>query len=241
MSGTKLLAGILGILSVLTFAVTTAVSAAGFKAYSPLFCFVTELGTSGSSPLIFNIGLIASGILFCAFMVLLGLQKDRSLYTAVCFSGILSGMLLIAQGIFTLNYAIHDFILIDFFASVFITCIILVIAEMLFNKNKARFLNSAVAFLAGLASILSAGFVFTNGIGQVLYNDSLGSGRPGLIPFAVIGWAAYILLFLMLFLLSFGMFSENEDEPELITVKNTNDNFISSKKPIAKDIRDIEL
>jgi hypothetical membrane protein len=247
MSGTRLWAGILGVLSVLTFAVTTAISITGFKdgIFSPFYCFVTELGsyskTGVSSPLIFNIGLIASGIFFCAFMILLGIQKERSIYTAVCFSGTLSGMLLIAQGIFTINYAIHVFFLIDYFASVFITCIILVIAEMLFNKNRERVLNSAVASLTGLASILSAGFVFTNGMGQFFSADKLGTVRPGLIPFAVIGWAAYILFFLLLFLLSFEMFTESGDEPERITVKNTDDDFITSKKANVKNIRDIEL
>lgn len=245
MSRTKFTAGISGILSVLIFGIATAVSIVRFSGgvYSPLNCFVTELGfytkNPGSSVSVFNAGLIVSGLILCVFMILLGVHKSNSIYTAASFFGVLSGAFLSAQGIFTLNYKYHYFILIDFLASVFITCVLFIIAEMLLEKKRGRVLRNIITFFAGITSILFCGFVFTNGLAEVFYEDSMGVGRFKFIPFAAIGWAAYILFFLFILIISIELFSgvkaSFRNVPDQVTGQ--------SKKQAAKkaDTRDIEL
>jgi hypothetical protein len=231
---TNLLAGILGILGTLVFFAAVISSVAAFQdgVYSPANCFVTELGlyTKGDGALsafIFNIGLIVSGLALSAFMLIFGIQRNKSFYTATSFFGVLCGVSLSAQGIFCLNYGVYHYImLVVFLASAFITCAFFIISELLFERKALAFVHSAIAFLAGTSAVLFAGFVFTGGMAEIFLEDSKEVGRLNLLPFAVIGWAAYALLFMLLFLISVSLIwggsskAEEKNKPDIKTGRN---------------------
>jgi hypothetical membrane protein len=231
MDKTKVFAGITGIFATVVFFGSVIASAVTFKdgIYSPASCFVTELGlyTKGdmiSAPL-FNAGLIAAGLALCVFMIKYTIKKERGIFIAAGFFGVLSGVFLSAQGIFCLNYSYHGFVLCAFLVSVFITYVLLIIAWMLYERKLPGFIYSFTAFLAGAATILYGWFNISGGMAEIFREDSMGVGRLAFIPFALIGWAAYALFFLLIALLASNTLLESR----------------AGIKSTAKDVRDIDV
>lgn len=206
MNKQKLIFGAVGAFSVLAIVVLTVISLVMQDSYSILNSFISELGKyssgylSSSVALLFNIALVVSGILMCAFFVGFGIEKSETLYTVSSFFGILTGVLIAAQGVFTLNVAsIHYMFTTILFASVFFMCGFYIAAS---------FVNSKGASLPGLILSLAAGalgavFAFFVQLGNLpdLLSVSF-ADRATFIPFAVVEWAALLLVFAFSGLLS---------------------------------------
>ncbi len=199
--------GIIGITGISLCLVLLIISAMTFEdgVYSPLSCFVTELGlyTRGyftiSSALLYNIGTIIAGVTIAAFMLLTGISKRAWIDASVSFFGILSGILLAAQGIYTLNYAqYHSIALIAFFISVFVMCALYIISQLK-NTSLAAIL---VAFVAGCTSAAFAVYELLGGMGRVFAEDASEVGRLNVMPFAIIEWAALLLTLVFIILLA---------------------------------------
>lgn len=212
-------AGIFGLAGVIIFAAGAVISILTFERgiYSPANCFVTELGlyTGGfmtaSSALVFNIGLILSGVLLGLFMFIYGFSNEAPLHTAVSFFGVLSGILMAAQGLFSLNFYTYHYILASaFFVSLVIMCVLYIIAKKFSGNRLSMSAQTIASFLTGAAAALSAGYMITGGMAQVFEEDALGIGRVNLIPFAVIGWAAYAMFLFFIAAYSIRILFEKE-------------------------------
>lgn len=215
----KRIAGMLGLACVAIFTAAAVISALMFEngVYSPQNCFVTELGfyagafPAASSALVFNTGLMLSGILFGAFMIANGLRGETLLNTAVSFFGVLTGILMAAGGLFSLNFYTYHYILASaFFVSLFIMCALYIVSKMLSEDRRSAPAQTAAAFLTGAAAALSAIYMITGGMAQVFAEDALGIGRANVIPFAIIGWAAYALLLALIAAASIRMLAEKK-------------------------------
>ena len=181
--------------------------------YSPLRCFVSELGlyTGGyftmSSALLYNIGSIIAGLAITVFMVFYGIRKNTWIDTGVAFFGMLAGVLLIAQSVYTLNYSsYHRIGLIALFLSIFVMCALYIITQLTGRSIRdARLAPIIVAFLAGCTSAAFAVFALTGGMVRVFAEDTAGAGRLSVIPFAIIEWAALLLALAFVVLLAVRM------------------------------------
>jgi len=207
--------GLLGIAGVGVCVILLVVAIMLFEdgAYSPLGCFVSELGlyTAGyftmSSALFYNIGTILAGAAIAVFMVYYGISKDTWTDAAFSFFGMLTGVLLIAQGVYTLNYAhYHIYGLIALFFSVFAMCAIYIVTRFVGSGiQNASLATLIVAFFAGCTSIAFAIFTLTGGVTQVFAEDAAEVGRLAVMPFAIIEWAALLLMFAFIVLLAVRM------------------------------------
>lgn len=205
MNKQKLIFGGLGALGVLAFLAIALVSMLGHESFSLLNSFAGELGKypAGylvSSPaLLFNIALIASGLLMCVFFIGYGFQKGSVLFTAVSFFGILTGVLVMAQGIFTLNFAgTHYVFTVMLFASAFFTAASYITACLV--NREIDLAGIIVAFVCGVASAVFALFVQLGNMPILL--SAPFETRAQLVPFAVVEWAAIVLIFAFVALLS---------------------------------------
>ncbi len=177
---------------------------AGFESgvYSPLSCFITELGmyTNGyftaTSALFFNIGVIVFGLAFGLFMLWRGNSYGSAMYAAIGFLGALTGVLAAAQGIFTLNYSQYHYIVVSvFYFSAAAFCAVQIVAWLRGGRSERFGLGLLIlAFAAGALSLASAVFTVTGGMARVFIEDISGAGRLLFIPFAVIGWLAVLAL-----------------------------------------------
>ncbi len=220
MKKNKQITGIIGIGGIVLLLAVIIYSMVSFeKGFSPLGCFITELGfyTGGymsmSPALIFNLGFIICGLVICAFFVNYGIQKSTKLNAAVSFFGMLSGVLLAAKGIFTLNFSQYHYIVSSaFFASVFVMSILFITDSMLSsNLKKSNLANIIVAFFAGLTSVVFSGYTITGGMEKVFLEDSSVVGRLSIIPFAIIEWAAAALIIALFSMLAIQMFLGSRD------------------------------
>lgn len=205
MNKQKLIFGGLGALGVLAFLSIAVVSMLGQESFSVLNSFAGELGKypAGylvSSPaLLFNIALIASGLLMCVFFIGYGFQKGSVLFTAASFFGILTGVLIMGQGIFTLNFAgTHYVFTVMLFAAAFFTAAFYITASIV--TREIDLAGIIVAFVCGAASAVFALFVQLGDL-PVLLSVPFET-RAQLLPFAVIEWAAIVLIFAFVALLS---------------------------------------
>lgn len=199
--------GIFGLASAAIFVVATVISALAFEggAYSPLNCYVTELGAytggymAASPALVFNIGCILSGLLLAAFMLLCGVHNGGALHTAAGFFGVACGVLLAAQGVITLNYpSFHIMLSSAFFVSALLMCSLVAAANF---KSGGRWPVRLLAPLTAAATAVCAFYVITGGVSRVLAED-LSAARILFMPFAAVQWAAYVLLLALIVLLS---------------------------------------
>ncbi len=223
----KRLAGIIGLAGAAVFIAAAVISILIFErgSYSPMNCFVTELGiytgasVTFSSALIFNIGLMVSGMLLGIFMVISGLRGETLLDTAVSFFGVLSGMLMAGEGLISLNYYTFHYALSSaFFVSLFIMCALYILSKIVTGSLRIAAAQTITALLTGAAAALSAGYMITGGMAQVLAEDFAGIGRANVIPFAAIGWAAYALFTVFIAVLSIRMFETDiNSKPEPVS------------------------
>jgi hypothetical protein len=180
--------------------------------YSPLSCFVTELGQytggylSASSALFFNIGIVLFGLTFGLLMIWRGNRGETGMSAATGFFGALAGVLAAAQGIFTLNYTQYHYIVVSAFYFAAAVFCALQVAEWLRGSRSERFgLALLIFFFAAGALCLAAGvFTATGGFERVLTEDISGAGRLLVVPFALIGWLAVASLWACGILLSLG-------------------------------------
>jgi hypothetical membrane protein len=197
-------AGITGIAGVLVLLICAAVSAVTFEdgAFSPANRFISELGLyyhgyfTVSPALLFNTGMVASGLLLCVFAVSRGIYRDMPLDTAAGFFGILTGVSLIAQGLVTLNYMeYHLIISAIFFASVFLMCVFTVISQIRLRGSSLAVL--IIAFLAGAAGALCSVYILSGGLEGRLGAGASYAQRADVMPCAILQWAVYALLVLL--------------------------------------------
>ncbi|MEL7604070.1 MAG: hypothetical protein AAGU77_13020, partial [Bacillota bacterium] len=132
--------------------------------YSPLSCFVTELGMyvggylSASSALFFNIGLLLFGLAFGLLMIWRANREESAIHAAVGFFGALTGVLAAAQGIFTLNYAQYHYIVVAaFYFAAFVFCALQIAAWMVGGRPRRFGLALLIfAFAAAALCVASA-------------------------------------------------------------------------------------
>jgi hypothetical protein len=195
------------IFSILAFAATAillgaaAVAIITYKGgFSPLNGFFNELGlfSSGyfaaSFSLLFNLSLILFGVVFGILMVLDGLEKATIQSTALGFFGALTGVLAMAQGIFTLNISQYHYIASAAFCiSVFVLCALYVIFSLL-ERGRKHIASLIVAGFAGIAGAVYAWYILSGSMSRYLVEDASLTSRTGIVPFALVGWAAMALV-----------------------------------------------
>lgn len=248
-------AGIIGVAGIVILLICAVISAAMYEngAFTPENRFITELGYyvrgyfAASPALIFNAGMIVSGLLLCIFAVMYGIRKNTPLDTAASFFCIVTGILLAAQGLVTLNYAkYHLFIEGAFFAAVFLMCLFTVISQV-------RSANSSIAalifaFLAGAASALSSIYIFIGGLNKTFITGASYADRAAVMPCAIVQWGVYVMFLLLLLVQSSSMLAdagEPEDEFESDDEYEPEDGFKPTDEPAGRkrwhNDRDIDL
>ena len=167
--------------------------------FSPLNSFFNELGLfsggyfAASFSLLFNLSLILFGLVFGALMVIDGLEKATIQSTALGFFGALTGVLAMAQGIFTLNISQYHYIASAAFCiSVFVLCALYVIFSLL-ERGRKRIAELIVAGCAGIACAVYAWYILSGGMSRFFVEDASLTSRTGISPFALVGWAAMVL------------------------------------------------
>ena len=167
--------------------------------FSPLNSFFNELGLfsggyfAASFSLLFNLSLILFGLVFGALMVIDGLEKATIQSTALGFFGALTGVLAMAQGIFTLNISQYHYIASAAFCiSVFVLCALYVIFSLL-ERSRRHIAELIVAGCAGAASAVYAWYILSGGMSRFFVEDASLTSRTGISPFALVGWAAMVL------------------------------------------------
>jgi len=177
-------------------------------AFSPLNGFYSELGQypgsylGASSALIFNISMALFGLAFCFFAVYWGIRQNSWAFGAAGFFGILTGVLAIAQAIFSLDYARYHYIAVAAFsAAAFLFSAVYIVASLVTGRHD-NIAAVLVAFFAAICNAVFAGYVITGGMTQVFVEDASQVGRLSFMPFAIIGWLALLLAMSLLILLS---------------------------------------
>ncbi len=201
MNKTKLIFAGLGAFGVFAFIVLGVIAVLMHESFSVLNSFVGELGKYpsgylGFSPaFLFNIGLAIAGLTTAVFFVWYGLDKQSILETAFSFFGILTGTLIAAQGVFTLNNVSAHYIFTTLlFASAFITGALYVVVSLLPGSlGKASLAGMLTAFAAAAAGAVFAVFVQIGNMPYILGVPF--ATRIKVIPFAIVEWAALLLLF----------------------------------------------
>jgi hypothetical membrane protein len=223
-SGRK--AGIFGIGGIAVLLICAVISAVSFEdgAFDFANRFISELGLYyhgyfvASPALVFNIGLIISGLALVAFAVLQGIQRATAVDAAAGFFGILSGVSLAAQGVVTLNYSTYHILISGaFFASVFIMCLLTVIAQIRSQRYSIAVLIPS--FLAGAAAALSAVYIFTGGLDKTFGAGVSYASRAAVMPCAILQWGVYVMFALTIIIesgmLLSGSYEQEEFEPEV--------------------------
>ncbi len=241
MNKTKLIFAGLGAFGVFAFIVLGVIAVLMHESFSVLNSFVGELGKYpsgylGFSPaLLFNIGLVVSGLLTMAFFVGYGLKKESVIETAFSFFGILTGALVAAQGVFTLNnVSAHYIFTTILFASAFITGAIYVVTSLLPGSfGKASLAGLLTAFAAAAAGAVFAVFVQIGNMPYILGVPF--TIRIKVIPFAIVEWAALLLLFAFIGLLCVKMIlsalkEEDTGEKDGLKVKKPSFSFKKKKQ-----------
>ena len=250
MSKSKLSFGLIGIAGTVVLLVLSLISIIGHESYSLLNGFITELGKypagylDSAPQLTFNIGLVASGLLLSIFMIGYGIKKDTPLFVATSFFGVLTGVLIAAQGVITLNVAsIHYIFTFVLFISAALTSALFIISTLVSDgPGRSNLADVLVAFAAGVVSIIFAVFVQIGNMPRILSVPI--PQRIAVIPFAIIEWAAILLIFAFVTLLAVRMIMGNaEYTPKATGVKppKTKDvkppKTIDAKPPKTKDVQ----
>ena len=213
MGKTSRIFGYVGLLGAALFLIGIITAMATFEngAYSPASCFVTELGLytggylSATSALFFNIGIVLFGLSFGLLMIVRGNQCGTTLYMAIGFFGALTGVLAVAQGIFTLNYSQYHYIVVTvFYFAAAVFCALQIAAWLRERSERFGLALLIFAFAAGVLCLVSGVFTALGGFAQVLREDISGAGRLLVVPFAVIGWLTEAAVWVLGTLLALG-------------------------------------
>jgi len=224
MNKSKLTFGIIGIAATAVFLVFAIISIAGSKSFSLLNGFVAELGKypagylASAQQLTFNIGLVVSGLLLSVFMIGYGILKGTPMFVATSFFGVLTGVLIAAQGVITLNVAsVHYLFTFMLFVSAFITSALFITSSLLADRlEKISLASVLVAFAAGVVSIIFAVFVQIGNMPRILSVPF--ERRVAVIPFTMVQWAALLLIFAFVTLLGVKMIMDKTERVPKTTV-----------------------
>jgi hypothetical membrane protein len=168
------------------------------ESYSLLNHFISELGEVGVSPLawLFNLGLVAGGLLFIPFSLGLGLSLPGWLSKAGMVAGIGAGLALAGVGFFPMNHLQpHITAALTYFRLGLVTVVLFGLAIQLQPKggvviDKRANLASLLAAACYASFILYASLTPTPG-GTDALDPSFRSGRPPVWPLAVMEWLVF--------------------------------------------------
>ncbi len=166
--------------------------------YSLLNHFISELGEVGVSPLawLFNLGLIAGGLLFIPFSLGLGLTLSGWLSKAGMIAGLAAAFSLSGVGFFPMNnLPPHITAAQTYFRTGLATIVLFGLAILLQPKEHIALdrrvnLASLVAAACYASFILYSSFTPMPGGADAL-GVSFQSGRPFIWPLAVMEWAVF--------------------------------------------------
>ncbi len=207
----KKLFGVLGIAGAFLL-LTAVVLAAIFNkgGLLPLNSFMNELGLysgsyfTASFTLLFNLSLALFGLLFGAMFVYNGICEATLKPTVLGFFGALTGILATAQAVFTINLTEYHYIVSGaFYCSFFILTMLYAVFSFM-QRGRKQYVSIFTAVLSGLCGGAFGGFILTNGMADYLIQAASMSSRSGIMPFALIGWAA--MLFMLAFTVQYGVY-----------------------------------
>lgn len=197
--------GIIGIAGAGLCAAGVALAAVAMS-FSPLDGFLSQLGMASGRAmtlpyaLFFNIGISVFGVSFGAYWVYRGLTQNSWRQTILGFLGALTGLLAVAQALFTLNYVpYHYYVLGAFYASVFVLAAVNIVFDLLWEQKNIACL--IVGGLAGLCGAACAVYTLIGGMSNTL-TQSISQTGGGIEPFAVLGWTVLPLMLAFSVLLS---------------------------------------
>jgi MFS family permease len=201
MDKSKLSFGFIGIASTAVFLVLTIITIILHDSFSLLNSFITELGKypatylESTHALIFNLGLVIGGLLLSTFMIIYGIKKNTPLFVATSLLGVMTGVLIAAHGVITLNVAASHYVFSFFlFVSAALTCVLFIISTLRADGfEKSNLADILVAFASAVISIIFAVFIQIGNMPQIL-NVPI-PDRIAVIPFTIIGWVALLLIF----------------------------------------------
>jgi hypothetical membrane protein len=171
--------------------------------YSLIDHFISELGEVGVSPLawLFNLGLVAGGLLFIVFILGLGLSLPGWLAKAGMVAGVGAGLALVGVGLFPMNHLpSHLTAAMTYFRLGLVTIVLFGLAIQLQPKGRV-----VIDKRANLASLLAATFyasfvLFSSLIpipgGTEAVYQALHSNRSKVWPLAVMEWLVFFLTIL---------------------------------------------
>jgi hypothetical membrane protein len=186
--------GVAGCAVVLAATLVSAVAYRGRvgESFSPLNHFVSELGERGVSPLavVFNVGLLAGGLLLAGFMVQFG-RYLRGLGLFAGAVGAVSGLACALVGVFPMDDLPLHLAVATLFFRTGLFAVVLFTAALIFDRRRslsrwliapgiATFLAFAV-FLAAMSSVP----VDFEALARLIRN------RPDVLPIAVMEWAVF--------------------------------------------------
>lgn len=210
MKSIKHIFGILGIAASVIL-LGAAVAAVIMNGASPLNTFYNEFGLfSGgyfvlATPLLFNLALVLFGLIFAACMVIDALAINTTRSTILGFFGALTGVLMAAQGIFTLNISQYHYIVSSaFYASAFVLCVLYIVFKFLDGGFKPS-ASVIVAACAGIAGAVYVWYMLSGSMSSFFVDDASLASRASLVPFALVGWGAMALFIAFTVLYSIGL------------------------------------
>jgi hypothetical membrane protein len=167
--------------------------------YSPLNHFISELGEVGVSRLapVFNIGLVAAGVLYVPFVLGLGAAVGGWWAAAGTLAGLVSAVSVACVGVFPMNnLPPHYAAAMTFFRSGLVTILLFGIAIQ--RQHPDRRVVDRRANIAGIAAALAyASFLVRI---QVLpgrasdFHADLLAARPAIRPSAVLEWSILVAM-----------------------------------------------
>jgi hypothetical membrane protein len=166
--------------------------------YSVLNHFISELGEVGVSPLagLFNLGLIASGLLLIPFCLGLGLALPGWLSKVGLMAGLATALSLSGVGVFPMNnLPAHITAALAYFRTGLAT-VILFGQAILFQPKEEVVLDRRVSLASLVAAACYAGFILYMGNmpttgGTNALDPSFRSGRPAVWSLAVLEWLVF--------------------------------------------------
>jgi hypothetical membrane protein len=166
--------------------------------FSVLNHFISELGEVGVSPLawLFNLGLIAGGLLLIPFCFGLGLSLPGWLSKVGLVAGLAAALSLSGVGVFPMNHlSPHITAALAYFRTGLAT-VILFGQAILFQPKEQVVLDRRVSLASLAAAACYGGFLVYMGVnpipgGAEALDPRFLSGRPAVWPLAVLEWLVF--------------------------------------------------
>jgi hypothetical membrane protein len=178
---------------VLTSIVTAlAYTGSGGEAYSLFNHFVSELGETANSELalLFNIGLIVSGLCLAVFMIGLRPWVDGALGWVISITGAIAGVFGALVGVFPMdNLDAHVPVAVGFFGLSLLAILLFTIAQWLGQAPRIPAWIAWVGAAAVVAAVLFLIFLLTSGAGLGAPAD-----RPAFLAVPFFEWLTLIMV-----------------------------------------------